>query len=300
MRDTSAVPKARAGFMAAPVNGPPIMMSSATVNPIAKPAMGFIWLRASIAASARTLAGERICFVGVGLPNIVCNLAQRTVAPDLQLVYEAGVFGARPSRLPLSIGLFVLLGVAASADALPLRPAIEILTGLTVEPIICPPAFIAEGLERFYPGELEPGILFRAVGDHQMSLFEPERGPGAGTPDRLTPAAPPSAWLRGILAEAVRRRAQRLEIVPRGEGTDIVLACREGRALARTLPRGPYAGIAALLEGLARIAARGRVKRAVHSARDTKATRRRRSRALAIRGACACFRTSIRRWAVPR
>jgi glutaconate CoA-transferase, subunit B len=57
-----------------------------------------------IAASARTLAGERICFVGVGLPNIVCNLAQRTVAPSLQLVYEAGVFGARPARLPLSIG----------------------------------------------------------------------------------------------------------------------------------------------------------------------------------------------------
>ena len=57
-----------------------------------------------IVASARTLGGERICFVGVGLPNIVCNLAQRTVAPELQLVYEAGVFGARPARLPLSIG----------------------------------------------------------------------------------------------------------------------------------------------------------------------------------------------------
>lgn len=57
-----------------------------------------------ITASARALAGERICFVGVGLPNIVCNLAQRTVAPKLQLVYEAGVFGARPERLPLSIG----------------------------------------------------------------------------------------------------------------------------------------------------------------------------------------------------
>jgi glutaconate CoA-transferase subunit B len=57
-----------------------------------------------ITASARTLAGERICFVGVGLPNIVCNLAQRTVSPELQLVYESGVFGARPERLPLSIG----------------------------------------------------------------------------------------------------------------------------------------------------------------------------------------------------
>ena len=57
-----------------------------------------------IAASARRLAGVRNCFVGVGLPNIVCNLAQRTVAPGLQFVYESGVFGARPARLPLSIG----------------------------------------------------------------------------------------------------------------------------------------------------------------------------------------------------
>lgn len=57
-----------------------------------------------IVAAARELAGQRVCFVGVGLPNIVCNLAQRTVAPELQLVYEAGVFGARPARLPLSIG----------------------------------------------------------------------------------------------------------------------------------------------------------------------------------------------------
>jgi glutaconate CoA-transferase subunit B len=57
-----------------------------------------------IAASARQLAGAANCFVGVGLPNIVCNLAQRTVSPQLQLVYESGVFGARPERLPLSIG----------------------------------------------------------------------------------------------------------------------------------------------------------------------------------------------------
>jgi glutaconate CoA-transferase, subunit B len=57
-----------------------------------------------IAAAARELASQRVCFVGVGLPNIAVNLAKRTVAPDLELVYEAGVFGARPARLPLSIG----------------------------------------------------------------------------------------------------------------------------------------------------------------------------------------------------
>jgi len=57
-----------------------------------------------IAAAARELAGKRVCFVGVGLPNIAVNLARRTVAPELELVYEAGVFGAQPERLPLSIG----------------------------------------------------------------------------------------------------------------------------------------------------------------------------------------------------
>jgi glutaconate CoA-transferase subunit B len=57
-----------------------------------------------IVAAARELAGQRVCFVGVGLPNIAVNLAQRTVAPDMELIYESGVFGARPARLPLSIG----------------------------------------------------------------------------------------------------------------------------------------------------------------------------------------------------
>ena len=57
-----------------------------------------------IVAAARELAGHRVCFVGVGLPNIAVNLAQRTVAPEMELVYESGVFGARPARLPLSIG----------------------------------------------------------------------------------------------------------------------------------------------------------------------------------------------------
>jgi glutaconate CoA-transferase subunit B len=57
-----------------------------------------------IVAAARELAGQRVCFVGVGLPNIAVNLARRTVAPGLELVYESGAFGAKPARLPLSIG----------------------------------------------------------------------------------------------------------------------------------------------------------------------------------------------------
>ncbi len=67
-------------------------------------ASGFSKTEMMIVAAARELAGQRVCFVGVGLPNIAVNLAKRTIAPDMELVYEAGVFGARPARLPLSIG----------------------------------------------------------------------------------------------------------------------------------------------------------------------------------------------------
>lgn len=54
--------------------------------------------------SARLLRDGDVVFVGVGLPNLACNLARRTHAPNLTMIYEAGVIGARPSRLPLSIG----------------------------------------------------------------------------------------------------------------------------------------------------------------------------------------------------
>ncbi len=57
-----------------------------------------------VVAAARRLAGEHVCFVGIGLPNLACSLAQRTVEPGLELVYESGAVGSRPERLPISIG----------------------------------------------------------------------------------------------------------------------------------------------------------------------------------------------------
>ena len=54
--------------------------------------------------AARLLRDNDVVFVGVGIPNLACNLARRTHAPNLQMIYEAGVYGAQPSRLPLSIG----------------------------------------------------------------------------------------------------------------------------------------------------------------------------------------------------
>jgi len=64
--------------------------------------------------AARLLKDGDVVFVGVGLPNLACNLAQRTHAPHLVMIYEAGVIGAQPSRLPLSIGDPTLVSGALS------------------------------------------------------------------------------------------------------------------------------------------------------------------------------------------
>ena len=54
--------------------------------------------------ASRRLTNDTVCFVGIGLPSLAANLARRTHAPGCVLVYESGTIGAKPTRLPLSIG----------------------------------------------------------------------------------------------------------------------------------------------------------------------------------------------------
>ena len=56
------------------------------------------------AVAARELHDGEVVFVGIGLPNLACNLARATHAPNLVLIYESGAVGAVPERLPVSIG----------------------------------------------------------------------------------------------------------------------------------------------------------------------------------------------------
>jgi glutaconate CoA-transferase subunit B len=67
-----------------------------------------------IVNAARMLKDGDVVFVGVGQPNLACNLAKRTHAPNLLMIYEAGVIGTEPARLPLSIGDPTLVSGALS------------------------------------------------------------------------------------------------------------------------------------------------------------------------------------------
>src|SRR5229473_1308249 len=70
-------------------------------------------------AAARALRDGAVCFVGIGLPSTAANLARRTHAPELVLIYESGTLGAKPDRLPLSIGDGILAETADSVIGVP-------------------------------------------------------------------------------------------------------------------------------------------------------------------------------------
>jgi glutaconate CoA-transferase subunit B len=83
-------------------------------------APGFTPREMMAVAAARELTDGQVVFVGIGLPNLACNLARRLQAPGLVLVYESGAIGAVPERLPVSIGDPALvtnsLGVASMVE----------------------------------------------------------------------------------------------------------------------------------------------------------------------------------------
>jgi glutaconate CoA-transferase subunit B len=69
--------------------------------------------------AARRLHDGAVCFVGIGLPSLACNLARATHAPGCVLIYESGTIGAKPEHLPLSIGDGELAETADSVVSVP-------------------------------------------------------------------------------------------------------------------------------------------------------------------------------------
>ncbi len=70
-------------------------------------------------AAARQLHDGAVCFVGIGLPSTAANLARATHAPGVVLIYESGTLGAKPDRLPLSIGDGILADTADTVVSVP-------------------------------------------------------------------------------------------------------------------------------------------------------------------------------------
>ena len=119
-----------------------------------------------VLAAARALPDGAACFVGIGLPSTAANLARRTHAPELVLIYEAGAIGAKPGRLPASIGDGIL---AETADA-----------------VISVPEVFNYWLQ---PGRIEIGFLGAAQIDRYANINTTVIGPDYDNPKVRLPGA---------------------------------------------------------------------------------------------------------------
>jgi len=80
------------------------MATDSPARPVSQPETPYAPAEIMTAVAARELRDGEVVFVGIGLPNLACNLARATHAPRLLLIYESGAVGAEPERLPVSIG----------------------------------------------------------------------------------------------------------------------------------------------------------------------------------------------------
>jgi glutaconate CoA-transferase subunit B len=147
--------------------------------------------------AARSLRDRMTCFVGIGLPSEAANLARATHAPHLVLIYESGTIGAKPGRLPLSIGDGVL---AETADAVVSVPEIF---NYWVQPGRIDIGFLgAAQIDRY--GNINTTV----IGDRYAQPVT--RLPGAGGAPEIAAA---SAEVIGVLRQSRRTFAPRLDFI---------------------------------------------------------------------------------------
>lgn len=134
--------------------------------------------------AARALRHCTACFVGIGRPSAAANLAKRTIAPNLCLVYESGTIGVRPDELPLSIG----------DDSL----------AMTAQAVVSVPEIFNYWLQ---PGRIDVGFLSAAQIDRFGNINTTLIGADPDRPDVRLPGS-------GGAPEIVSGCAQTFVVVP--------------------------------------------------------------------------------------
>jgi glutaconate CoA-transferase subunit B len=169
--------------------------------------------------AARALAGRTSCFVGIGLPSTAANLARRLHAPDLVLIYESGAIGAKPTRLPLSIGDGEL---AETADA-----------------VVSVPEIFNYWLQ---PGRIDVGFLGAAQLDRYANLNSTVIGGDYRRPKVRLPGAGGAPEIAGSCREVflVLRHSSRVFVRELDFRTSVGHVCGPGGRAELGLPgRGP-------------------------------------------------------------
>lgn len=151
----------------------------------------------------------------------------------------------------------VLTVAIADLDNPSIIPAIEELTGLTIDTVVCPRETVINALERFYGATKDPGVIRNVSGDHVFILSLKSKKIRPLHWSSLKPDSSASDWLRTALAEAIRTGCRIIYIKP--DEHSLRIAFRTGNSVEERfgLDAGKREEMSALLKELASIGDRG-------------------------------------------
>jgi len=225
------------------------------------------------ALEEQRIRGGRLCYhlmrLGKVTPAALFLFLQDhfgMISPDLlEILLTSPAVDLIPARLahfyqmiPLRREGDRLLLALANVDEPNLIPAVEELTGLKVEPVICPPSLIRDSLARFFQTEEEAGVIRDVAEENVLVLSDPARGISPEAPEALSDGTSGVVWLRALIGEAVRRRCREVLLEPLEEESRVAFRRGEGEESSRGISRQVHVGVSMALEDLAKMASRGR------------------------------------------
>ncbi|MEJ2368537.1 MAG: ATPase, T2SS/T4P/T4SS family [Acidobacteriota bacterium] len=131
-------------------------------------------------------------------------------------------------RIPVNLAQFyqvipveqngdVLTVAIADLDNPRLIPALEELTGMTIDPVVCPREVVIRALEQFYGPAKDPGVVRSEAGDHLFVLSKSLDHIRPLHWSTLKPDSSATDWLRTILAEAIRIGCRTVVVRPQAD-----------------------------------------------------------------------------------
>lgn len=132
-------------------------------------------------------------------------------------------------------------------------PALEELTGMNIDPVVCPREVVIKALEQFYGIRKDPGVVHSPAGDH---LFVLSLGSAHIRPlhwSTLKPDSSATDWFRTALGEAIRLKCRTVVIRPEQDSIRVAFRTADRLEDRFHLHTRKQAELDALLGDLARL-----------------------------------------------
>ncbi len=129
--------------------------------------------------------------------------------------------------VPVEVRDNVLCVAIADLDNPRLIPALEELTGMAIDPVVCPREVVVKALEQFYGISKDPGVVRSPAGDNLFILSLPSAHIRPLHWSTLKADSSATEWFRTIMAEAIRIKCRTVVIKPEGDALRVAFRTDE-------------------------------------------------------------------------